>query len=234
MDQLVTQLVQFIKTTDSFFVVYVISAVWVGTESLGIGLPIEPLLLLLGAAVSQRHLNPVLAIVLALAAATLGASLGALSGYGIGRRAGPRIVRVGRFVGLNQTRADHVQFWLRRRGALGVFAARFVPVLRGLAPYILGASQEPVAPFLAGTVAGAAGYNGIWIVLGVALGDHYQEALDFFNQYGLLALAVVATVIAILVVLRLLWVRFVWRRISAHFHRHHAQALAPATQAPSH
>src|SRR5262249_50847219 len=124
MDQLVTQLVQFIKTTDSFFVVYVISALWVGTESLGIGLPIEPLLLLLGAAVSQRHLNPVLAISLALGSVTIGATLGALTGYGVGRRAGSRIVRVGRFVGLNQTRAEHVEFWLRRRGAPGVFAAR--------------------------------------------------------------------------------------------------------------
>lgn len=229
MDQLVTQLVQFIKTSDSFFVVYVISAVWVGTESLGIGLPIEPLLLLLGAAVAQRHLNPILAIGLALGAATIGATLGALSGYGIGRRAGPRIVRVGRFIGLNQTRADHVQFWLRRRGAPGVFAARFVPVLRGLAPYILGASQEPIAPFLIGTVLGAAGYNGIWVILGFTLGNNYQEALDFFNQYGFLALAIAATVIAILVLLRLLWVRFVWQRISAHFHRHNTPAFTPAT-----
>jgi membrane protein DedA with SNARE-associated domain len=222
MDHLVTQLVQFIKTTDSFFVVYLVSGVWVGMESLGIGLPIEPLLLLLGAAVSQRHLNPFLAITLALGAASLGALLGALAGYSIGRRAGPEIVRVGRFVGLNQTRANHVEFWLRSRGTPGVFAARFVPVLRGLAPYVLGASQEPLSPFLAGTIAGALGYNGIWVIAGFALGDHYQQALDFFNRYGLLALTIAIVVITILVVLRLLWVRFVWRRITAHFHRHNA------------
>lgn len=229
MDQLVNQLVQFIKTTDSFFVVYLVAGVWVGIESLGIGLPIEPLLLLLGAAVSQRHLNPILAIALALGTATLGATTGALAGYGIGRRAGPGIVKVGRFVGLNQARAGHIEFWLRSRGTTGVFAARFVPVLRGLAPYVLGASQEAISPFLMGTAAGALLYNSIWVIAGFALGDHYQQALDFFNRYGLLALAIAVVAIAILVVLRLLWVRFIWRHISAHFHRHNTAVTASST-----
>jgi membrane protein DedA with SNARE-associated domain len=101
--------------------------------------------------------------------------------------------------------------------------------LRGLAPYVLGASQEAISPFLVGTAAGALLYNSIWVIAGFALGDHYQQALDFFNRYGLLALAIAVTAIAILVVLRLLWVRFIWRHISAHFHRHNTAVTASST-----
>jgi len=226
MDSLVTQLVQFVQSVppESFFLVYLFVGVWLMTESLGIGVPIEPVLLLLGAVISQRQLNPIFGLGLTIGTATIGAVLGAFGGYSIGRTAGPRIVRVGRFVGLTPTRVEHMALWLRQRGARGVFAARLVPVLRGLAPYVIGASNERVTTFLLGTITGAATYSGLWIVLGFILGNHYQDALRFFDQFGLLGLAAVIAVLALGWALHYLWVRFVWRRLASHFHRHRAAA----------
>ncbi len=230
MDSLVTQLVQFVQSVppESFFLVYLFAGVWLMTESLGIGVPIEPVLLLLGALISQRQLNPILGLGLTIGAATIGTILGAFGGYSIGRTAGHRIVRVGRFVGLTPTRVEHMALWLRQRGARGVFAARFVPVLRGLAPYVIGASNERVATFLLGTITGAATYTGLWIVVGFVLGNHYQDALRFFDQFGLLGLAAAIAVLALGWALHYLWVRFVWGRLASHFHRHRAATVETA------
>jgi len=229
MDSLVTQLVQFVHSVppESFFLVYLFAGVWLMTESLGIGVPVEPMLLLLGAVVSQRQLNPILGLGLTIGAATIGTIVGAFGGYSIGRTAGPRIIRFGRFVGLTPTRVDHMALWLRKRGARGVFAARFVPVLRGLGPYVIGASNEPVATFLVGTVTGAATYTGLFIVVGFVLGNHYQDGLRFFDQFGWLGLAAAIAVLVLGWALRYLWVRFVWRQLASHFHRHRAAAVEP-------
>jgi membrane-associated protein len=235
MDQVFSQLVQFVSTVppSDIYVVYLLAGVWMAIESLGIGVPIEPVLLLLGALASQGKLNPVLGVSLALGAVTLGTLVGATIAYGIGRVAGRGIVRVGQHIGLTPTRVDHMEVWLRRRGALGIFLARFVPVLRGLAPYVIGALREPVAPFAIGTAAGALGYAAIWVVLGLILGDNYQAALSFFDQFGALGLAIVVGIIALAVVLHFLYVQHIWRRLSAHFHRHaHQHAPQLTATAP--
>jgi membrane protein DedA with SNARE-associated domain len=224
-DTLVNHLVQFVQSVpaESFFIVYVIAAVWLMIESLGIGIPEESILLLLGATVSQRQINPIQGLTLATGAVVLGTLLGAFIGYSVGRRAGPAIVRIGRFVGLTQTRADHMQLWLRQRGALGVFIARFVPVARGLSPYVIGASQEQLPSFLIGTIPGALLFSAAWVVVGFALGGNYKQALKFFDQYGLLGLVAIVAIVAIIWGLHWLWMRFIWRRMAAHFH--HQQAL---------
>jgi membrane protein DedA with SNARE-associated domain len=230
MDALVSQLVQFVHgvPADSFFVVYLIVVVWLAIESLGIGVPEESILLLLGATVSLRQIDPVQGLTLAIGAAALGTILGALGGYSIGRRAGPAIVRVGRFVGLSQPRADRMELWLRQRGAVGVFAARLVPMMRGLSPYVIGASQERLSSFLLGTIAGALTFTGPWVVLGFALGAHYTDALGFLDRFGLLGLAGVVALVGVVWSLHYLWMRFVWGHLAAHFDRH--RSVMPAAQ----
>jgi len=230
MDQIVTQLVDYIQSVPlgSIYVVYLIAAVWLLTESMGIGLPIEPMMLVLGAIASQGKLDPVTGLAAALGAAVIGTLAGASLAYLIGLRAGNRVARAGRFVGLTQTRVDHMELWLRRRGALGVVLARFVPVVRGFSPYVLGASGAPVPAFLLGTLAGALIYDGIWTGLGFTLGNNYEVALRFFDQFGLLGLVAVVAIVALVWLLHFLWVKYVWRRLSAHFHRHRTRQEATA------
>ncbi len=228
MDTLVHHLVQFVQSVpaQSFFIVYLIVVVWMAIESLGIGVPEESILLLLGAAVSQRQIAPAEGLTLAIGAAALGTILGALGGYSIGRRAGPAIVRVGRFVGLSQQRADHMELWLRQRGALGVFAARLIPVLRGLSPYIIGASNQRLSTFLLGTISGALAFSALWVVIGFALGNKYKDALSFFDRFGLLGLAALVALVAAVWTLHHLWIRRVWRRLEAFFQRHRSVSTA--------
>src|SRR5262249_22628892 len=136
MDQVFSQLSQFISSVPptQVYVVYLVAGVWIAIESLGIGVPIEPVLLALRALASQGQLDPVLGAALASGAVTLGTHADATAAYGVGRLAGRGVVRVGRHIGLTPARVEHMEVWLRRRGAVGTFLARFVPVLRGLAP----------------------------------------------------------------------------------------------------
>jgi len=228
MHALVHQLVQFVQSVpaESFFLVYPIVVVWLAIESLGIGVPEESILVLLGAAVSQRQIAPAQGLTLAIGAAALGTILGAFGGYNIGRRAGPAIVRVGRFVGLSQQRADHLELWLRQRGALGVFAARLIPVLRGLSPYVIGASNERLSTFLLGTISGALAFSTLWVVVGFALGNNYSDALSFFDRFGLLGFAALVALVAAVWALHHLWIRLIWRRLEAFFQRHRTVSTA--------
>jgi membrane protein DedA with SNARE-associated domain len=199
--------------------VYLIAAGWLGAESAGIGLPIEIMLLFVGSLASQGKVSAIGAIL----ATSLGCLLFAALAYAIGRRAGTvAITRVGRFVGLNQVRADHIELWLRHRGALGVFIARETPMVRTYSSYIMGAAEIGVPAFLLGTFLGALIYNGVFIVLGNLLGADYERPLHALDQFGLGGVALVAVAVALLLLLHHFWGRLTLRRIAAHFHRHHA------------
>ena len=208
--------------------VYAICAGWLGLESAGIGVPIEIMLLFEGSLVAQQKVN----LVIAILCTTLGCLLFAAVAYAIGRRAGTvAVARVGRFVGLNQVRADHIELWLRHRGAVGVFIARVTPMVRTYSSYIMGAAEIALPTFLIGTFLGALLYNGVFIVLGMLLGRDYERPLSFLDQFGVGGIAAVVGGIALVLALHHFWGRLTLRGIARHFHRHHAKHHAEATAA---
>src|SRR5260370_27363573 len=83
-------------------------------------------------------------VVLTVLITSLGCLAFAGLAYVIGRREGTTaITRFGRFIGLHQTRADHLELWLRPLGALGIFIARGTPVPRTLAASVPGPPGIP-------------------------------------------------------------------------------------------
>jgi membrane protein DedA with SNARE-associated domain len=206
--------------------IYLISAVWLGLESAGIGVPIEPMMLFVGSLAAQSIVNPVLAT----ATAALGSLAFASLAYVIGKRVGTATIgRVGRFIGLNQQRAEHVELWLRHRGALGVVVARETPIVRTFGSYVMGAAEVPMPTFVWGTLVGAFIYCGIFIGLGTILGQHYEAPLHALDQIGLGGVLIVVGIIAAAIVLHHFWGRLTLRRIAWHFRRHQARLAAVAT-----
>src|SRR5215467_11135222 len=115
MQQIVSQVIGQLSIVPPLLV-YLIAAIWVGVESAGIGVPIELMLLFEGSLVARGRISLPVAIVCTSLACLAFAGLA----YVIGRRVGTQaIVRVARFVGLNQKRADHIELWMRHRGAVG-------------------------------------------------------------------------------------------------------------------
>ena len=203
-------------------VVYSIIAVWVGLESSGIGVPIEPLMLFAGSLTAQARAD--VNLVLAIVAATLGCLIFSAVAYLIGDRLGTQaITRVGRYVGLTQTRADHIELWLRHRGVLGVFIARETPMVRTYGSFIMGAAKIGLPTFLLGTAVGSLLYCSVVTILGAALGKNYTEAFAFFARFGTVGAVVVVVVLVAALVIHHFWGRLTLHRIALHFHRHHAQ-----------
>jgi membrane protein DedA with SNARE-associated domain len=223
-EHVVTQAIGVLSAVPSPFV-YVIAAMWMGLESAGIGVPIEAMMLFVGSLAAEGSVNLALAILCA------GLGCVAFSGlaYLIGRRAGTTaIARVGRFVGLNQKRADHIELWLRHRGLLGVVLARLTPMVRSFGSYVMGAAGIPPTTFLLGTLIGSLAYCGVFLTLGSVLGANYRKPLEYLDAFGPRGLAIVAVAVVTLIALHHVAGRFSLHRMARHFHLHHAQH-APAT-----
>jgi membrane protein DedA with SNARE-associated domain len=225
-EQLVSQLIAVMAQVPPPLV-YVIVALWVGAESAGIGVPIELMLLFVGSLGAQgRTILP-----LAVVCAAVGCLVFATLAYMIGRRVGTRsITRIGRFIGLNQTRADHIELWMRHRGAAGVLIARETPIVRTYGSYIMGAADIPIVTFVLGTFIGSLVYCALWIIVGAALGENYRAPLHYLDQVGAPGIAIAVGVVAVVVLLHHFAGRLGLHRIALHFRRHQ-QARVAAVQA---
>ncbi len=209
--------------------IYLIAAAWVGVESAGIGVPVEPVMLFVGSLVAQGHVNLALGILVTGLGCVVFGSLAYFIGLRFGTKA---ITRYGRFVGLTPARADHIELWLRRRGALGVFLVRLAPFVKTFSSFIAGVADIRYPLFAVGTFLGSLVYCGVWIVLGDVLGANYRKPLEYLDRLDGRGVAIVLGIIAIAIVLHHFWGRLALWRLAIHFRRHHhVQPAQAATTA---
>ncbi len=228
MEQLATQVIAALSSVPVVFI-YLIAAAWVGLESNGIGVPVEPVMLFVGSLVADGHVNLPLAIV----AAGLGCAVFGTLTYVLGRRYGPEIIkRFGHFVGLTPARADHLELWLRHRGLVGVAVLRMTPLVRTFSCFICGIADVAPAKFALGTFVGSAIYSGVWIVVGNLLGRNYKAPLRYLDQLGFRGILLIVGLVVLLFIIHRLAGHFAFRRIAIHFHRHHQQ-LHPSGPLPA-
>jgi membrane protein DedA with SNARE-associated domain len=158
---------------------YAVVAVVVFAETaafLGFVAPAELVLLVAGTAVRGGHASlPALAAV-----ASASAFAGDSAGFLLGRRLGsPWLERHGARFGLGAERLRGVQAFVRRRGAVTLFAGRFIGVIRPLVPFSVaagGMSYRRFAPVSA--VSAAAWSIGTLVLGGLAGGWVLQHGED--------------------------------------------------------
>lgn len=173
--------------------VYAAVALWVGAENVGIPLPLELMLLFSGSLIAFGELS----FGFVLGTVVVASLAFAAFAYMIGRRTGTSgVLRLGRFVGLTQTRIDHIDAWLRQRGALGVILARIIPGIRLFSSYVMGIADIAPSTFAVGTLIGSACYISIWLVAGTLLGSNYRAPLRYLDQLGLYGLVLILLALA--------------------------------------
>lgn len=170
---------------------YLVVALMVGIEGMGIPLPGETTLIAASiVAATSQELN----IALVIAAASGGAIAGDNAGFWIGRSLGYRLLhRFGRYIGLSDRRIMLGQYLFTRYGGALVLMGRFIALLRTLAPFVAGANRMPWRRFAPFNAAGGV----LWATLyGLAAYWLGKEAHGIMGRAGLLlgvlALAAIA------------------------------------------
>lgn len=132
---------------------------------------------------------------------TVCATAGDAVGYWLGRRYGPRLRRTRVVRGHGAAAWDRASDVLRRRGAVAVLVAIFLPVLRTLVPAAAGASGLPFRRFLPAVMVGAAAWCALHIGIGAAAGEAARQVEDRVGRgsWVLAALAVVVITVFVLV-----------------------------------
>jgi membrane protein DedA with SNARE-associated domain len=160
---------------------YVVVALMVGIEGMGIPLPGEATLIAASIVAGTTHeLN----IVLVIACAVAGAVLGDNAGFWIGRSLGYRLLRrFGPYIGLTERRIKLGQYLFARYGGVLVFLGRFIALLRTLGPFVAGANRMAWGRFVAFNAAGGFMWATLYGSAAYVLG---KEAHGIMGRAGLL------------------------------------------------
>jgi membrane protein DedA with SNARE-associated domain len=173
-------------------------AVMTGLEGVGIPLPGETTLIVAALYAASGHDLNILGVA---AAAALGAGLGDNLGFWLGRILGYRLLLRWRGpLRLSDAKIKLGQYLFLRHGAKVVLAARFVAVLRVLAPLLAGANLMRWRRFVLADAAGAglwaATYGGGAFLLGRRLMNQVAPSLGWL-LLAAAALAIAAGVVAL-------------------------------------
>jgi membrane-associated protein len=152
----------------------------------GIFLPGDSLLFTAGLLVATGVLHFPLWLLCLLA--TVSAVVGDQTGYYLGRKAGPAVFRRPDSRLFKQQYVEKAYAYFDRYGARTIVLARFVPIVRTLAPLVAGVGRMRYRTFVTYNVVGAV----LWGT-GVTVLGYYLGQLDFVaHNIELIAIAIVA------------------------------------------
>ncbi len=139
---------------------------------LGLPIPDETLLTLVGYLVSTGTLHPVLSFVSAFVGTTCGITLS----YGIGRFGGIRLLRrYGKRIGGTPERIERVRQWFHRRGRWALTLGYFVPGVRHVIAIVAGSSGVGLRHFMVSAYSGAAVWTLFFLSAGYFLGRSWER-----------------------------------------------------------
>jgi membrane-associated protein len=124
--------------------------------------------------------------------ATLGTFVGTNISYFIGWRGGRELIeRVGPRFGIKVEAIEAGEEYFERHGSQTIIIARFVAVMKNLAPAIAGASHMNVFWFEVYTLVGSMGYAGLLVGIGWFLGANFRQGLAYLGAFSWLVFALI-------------------------------------------
>ncbi|WP_032374045.1 DedA family protein [Rhodococcoides fascians] len=179
----------------TFGLIGLLGALFIETGLLiGFFLPGDSLLFTAGVLVAQS--DPFVPLWVILVSAPIAAALGDQCGYMIGRAAGPAVFDRPGAKRLGPAQLARAQSFFDAYGARTIVLARFVPVVRTLAPVMAGASGMKYRTFLVYNIIGALAWGVGVPILGYLLGgipfvrNHIEIILIAVVALSILPLAV--------------------------------------------
>jgi len=137
------------------------------------------------------HLSPWVLI----AVATVGSVIGANISYFVGFRGGRELLeRVGPRFGIDKSAIEATEEYFYRHGSVTILLARFIAVIKNIAPAVAGASRMNLFWFEFYTTVSAIGYSAILVGVGWFLGANFRVGLKYFGAVSWLGFAIVVAV----------------------------------------
>ncbi len=162
-------------------------------ESMVAPVPSELVMPFVGFLVVEGKFSPVVAILVT----SLGSIVGSLVSYYMGYYGGrPVVLKVGRYLLLNQEHLEWTERWFARHGSWTIFVSRFIPVVRHLISIPAGLGRMRIAPFCLYTLIGATIWNSFLMSCGYVLKQNwtlvekYTHELDIAVALGLAVVVV--------------------------------------------
>lgn len=126
-------------------------------------------------------LNPLVLFALATIGSFIGGNIsywvGRLGGRGLIERSGPRF-------GIKVESIEAGEEYFERHGSPTIVFARFVAVMKNMAPALAGASRMDVFWFEVYNFVGSAGYAAILVAIGWFLGANFRAGLKYLGAFG--------------------------------------------------
>lgn len=126
-------------------------------------------------------------IAISVAATSVGSIVGSLISYYMGYYGGrPVVLKIGKYLLLNQEHLEWTERWFERNGSWTIFVSRFIPVVRHLISIPAGLGKMRVLPFCVYTLIGATMWNTFLLLCGYKLRQNwrivqqYSHELDIF------------------------------------------------------
>ena len=114
----------------------------------------------------------------------------------LGRRLGrPFLLRSGRGLGLTEERLGNVDRWFDRYGPLAACFGRLLPLVRPFGPFVAGASRLEYRRFAPWNVVGCLLFSVVFVGLGYAFYNSYDQLAETAGRVGILVLVVVVAAV---------------------------------------
>jgi membrane protein DedA with SNARE-associated domain len=141
-----------------------------------------------------------------LATSTSGSVLGAIILYGIGAlididRIERIVSRWGHIIRVNKEDIRKADRWFDKYGYWTVLFCRMVPLVRSLISIPAGMSKMNFTLFLFFTLIGTVIWNVILILLGVLLGENWEEIVGYMDVYATVTYGLIGFAIVFFIVL---------------------------------
>ena len=168
-------------------------------ERLGVPIPAMPAMIVGGASAAEGQYSLALIFTLAVLASLIGDA----AWYAFGRAYGMRVLRLLCSISLSadscvRQTSSHFERW----GAWTVFLGKFIPGAGSVAPPLAGVMRMDVLRFAILTIAGSSLWVGISVALGVLFARQVTELLAKLQDWGGVALLVVAALVAAYIALK--------------------------------
>jgi len=157
----------------------------------GFFLPGDTLLFAAGFFAAQGRLNLVEALLLLF----LGTFLGNIMGYEIGRRSGPRVFKKEEAIFFSKDNIEKAESFYKKHGGKTILIARFIPIIRTIAPVLAGIGKMNFKIFMFFNILGAT----VWVTLMTLIGYWAGKVVGhYFNiDKYILPVVLFATVVTL-------------------------------------